>query len=118
MINLAIVGCRSYDDYKTFKTILDDFIDEIGSKPDTIISGGAKGIDSMAEKYAKDNNIPVNIFYPDWDKYGRVAGILRNTNIINSSTHVIALPSKKSVGTYDSINKAKKANKILKIVNI
>lgn len=118
MIDLAIVGCRSYSDYETFKIIINNYIDEIGAKPDTIISGGAKGIDSMAEKYAKENNIPVNIFHADWDKYGKIAGILRNTDIIKSSTHVIALPSKKSVGTYDSINKAKKANKILKIVNI
>lgn len=118
MIKLAIVGCRKYTNYENFKTIINNYIEEIGFIPDEIISGGARGVDSMAEIFAKENNIPITIFHPDWNKYGKSAGILRNTDIINSATHVIALPSVHSKGTYDSINKAKKLGKNLKVVNI
>ena len=63
--------------------------------PEIIISGGAIGSDKMAERYAKIHNIPVLILVPDWKKHGKKAGILRNTDIINESTHVIAFPNDK-----------------------
>lgn len=117
MINLAIVGGRDYADYTNFKIIVDEYIKEIGT-PSKIISGGAMGVDTMAEKYANENNIPITVLKPDWNKLGKKAGILRNTDIIEASTHVLALPTQKSVGTHDSINKAKKLNKELKVVSV
>ncbi|QKF94542.1 DUF2493 protein [Fadolivirus algeromassiliense] len=117
MIKLGIVGGRDYNDYNNFKKIVDNYIEEIG-QPSEIISGGASGVDTMAEKYAIENNIPMTIFKPEWERHGKAAGIIRNTDIVNASTHILALPSKKSIGTYDSINKAKKLNKILKVTNV
>jgi hypothetical protein len=119
IVILAIVGGRDYNDYNTFKTIVDNYINEITpeSYPDFIVSGGAKGVDSLAENYALEHNISMKIYKPDWSK-GKRAGLERNTDIINISTHVLALPTKNSRGTYDSINKAKQQNKILKIVNV
>jgi len=117
MSSLGIVGYRGFTDYEKFSQLVDEYIEEIGT-PEFIISGGAKGADTMAEKYAQEHNIPTKIFKPDWDKYGKVAGIMRNTDIIQNSTHVIAFLSQKSIGTVDSINKAKKFNKVLKIIDV
>ncbi len=117
MIKLAIVGGRDYTNYEHFKTIVNDFVTEIGV-PNEIISGGAKGVDTMASMWAKEHNIPIIELKPDWNKFGKRAGILRNTDIIDASTHVLALPTSKSIGTHDSINKAKNLNKILKVVNV
>lgn len=117
MMKLAIVGGRDYKDYNKFKGIVDNFIEEYGT-PIEIISGGASGVDTMAALYARENGIILTEFKPDWAKYGKKAGILRNTDIINESTHVLALPTEKSVGTYDSINKAKKFDKILKVIHV
>lgn len=117
MIKLGIVGYRKYTDYDKFKEKVDEYIKEIG-KPIELVSGGAKGVDTMAEKYAKENNYQIKIFYPDFEKYGKVAGPKRNTEIVKYSTHIIAFPSKHSIGTFDTINKAIKLNKKLKIVNI
>jgi hypothetical protein len=117
MIRLAIVGGRDYTNYNNFKKIVDTYIEEIGI-PTEIISGGAKGIDTMAAVWANENNIPIIEFKPDWATYGKKAGILRNTDIINESTHVLALPTKKSIGTHDSIRKAKDLNKILKVIDV
>ena len=55
---------------------------------------------------------------PDYPKYGRGATLVRNTKIVEEADKVIAFPSKESKGTYDSINKARKLNKLLKIINI
>jgi hypothetical protein len=46
-----------------------------------IISGGAKGADSLGERYAQERGLEVKVFRADWDKYGKRAGILRNTKM-------------------------------------
>lgn len=48
------------------------------TKQDEIVSGGAKGVDSLGEKYAKNKGITIKLFKPDWNKYGKSAGIIRN----------------------------------------
>jgi hypothetical protein len=119
-IKLGIVGGRDYKDYSHFKRVVSEYIstDLDGIFPKEIISGGASGVDTMAEKWSQENDIPISIFYPQWEVYGKKAGLLRNTDIINSSTHILALPTKKSRGTYDSISKAKISGKKVKIVPI
>lgn len=59
-------------------------------------------------------NIKIKIFYPDWNLYGKKAGPL----IVLECTHMIAFPSKNSIGTFDSINKAKKQEKELIIIEV
>jgi len=106
MTSLGIVGYRSYDNYQEFCNIIDNWIQN-NSNINQIISGGATGVDSLAEKYAKEHDIPFVVYPADWKKYGNKAGPLRNQLIIDASTHLLALPSRKSRGTFDSINKAK-----------
>lgn len=116
-MKLAIVGGRDFTNYKKFKKIVNDYLENLDA-PEEIISGGAQGVDSMAEKYAEEKNIPIVVFQADWKKHGIKAGIMRNTDIVKSSTHVLALPTQNSRGTYDSINKAKQMKKKLTIVNV
>lgn len=105
-IRLAIIGYREFADYEYAKKCIKSWQRENG-KIDLIVSGGARGADSLAERYAREHNIPTKILKPDWAGLGRSAGILRNTDIINESTHVLAFVSESSVGTWDSIRKAK-----------
>nr|QBK89510.1 MAG: DNA recombination-mediator protein A [Pithovirus LCPAC001] len=86
--------------------------------PKLIISGGAKGVDTLAQKYAQDNNIEMKIHHAEWNKYGKSAGPIRNQLIVNDITHLLALPVKNSVGTYSTINKAKKSNKNVTIIMV
>jgi hypothetical protein len=90
--------------FATFEHIVNEYIEKYGT-PDCIISGGAKGVDSMAEKHAKNHSIKMIVYRSDWGKYGKTAGLIRNTDIIKDATHVLALPTDKSIGTYDSIQK-------------
>jgi len=92
MFKLAIVGSRDYCDYDNFKIHVDQYITSIGIILEEIVSGGAKGADSLAERYAKEHGIKMVIYEPDWESYGKKAGIMRNTDIINHATHVIAFP--------------------------
>jgi len=102
---------------KSLKKCIGEWINE-NEEISNIISGGATGADSLAEKYATDNDIPITIHKADWDKFGKSAGPKRNTLIVNGCDSLIAFPSKSSRGTWDSVRKAKKANKKVKIFTI
>lgn len=110
-MKVGVVGSRSFTDYELMKKTLDEF--EITE----IISGGANGADKLAELYAFENKIPLKIFRPDWNKFGKRAGFLRNSDIVNNSEHVIAFWNTSSRGTLDSISKAKELNIPVTIVN-
>ena len=64
-----------------------------------IISGGARGIDTLAKKYADKMNIPKLIFLPDYKKYGKSAPLVRNKLIVDNADVVIAFWDGKSRGT-------------------
>jgi hypothetical protein len=81
-----------------------------------IISGGAKGADSLARQYAEMLNIPIVEHLPEYAKHGRRAPLVRNELIIQGSDQVIAFWDGKSTGTMHSIGLAKKHNKPFRIV--
>ena len=104
-MNVGVIGSREFDDYELMKKTLDLF-------PITrVISGGAGGADKLAEQYALERNIPKKIFHAEWDLFGKKAGPLRNTTIVENSELVIAFWDQKSKGTRDSIGKANKLKK-------
>lgn len=85
---------------------------------DAIISGGAKGIDTLAAEYAKKNGVQLIEYRPDYAKYGRVATFFRNRQIIESSDMVIAFWNGESKGTKYTIDYAKKIGRQTIIINI
>lgn len=104
-MNLAIVGYRKYNKKEDAFAHIDAFIKTHGM-PNKIISGGADGADSLAKLYAYEHKIPFEEFPPDWGTYGKRAGPMRNTKIVEHATHVLAFVSKYSKGTNDTIIKA------------
>jgi len=104
-MNVGVIGGREFNDYELMKKTLDLF-------PITkVISGGAGGADTLAEKYAEEHNIPKKIFHAQWDLFGKKAGFLRNTTIVENSELIVAFWDSKSRGTRDSIGKANKLKK-------
>ena len=90
------------------KSILDVFMNIHKDKKKYIISGGARGADSLAERYAKENNIEFVCFPADWKTHGKVAGFIRNKDIVKASDRVIAFYDGKSSGTKDTLAAAKR----------
>lgn len=109
-MKVAVIGSRSFDDYKRLKRILDLYPITV------IISGGAAGADSLGEKYADEKCLQKEIYHPDWDLFGKSAGFLRNTTIIENCDMIVAFWDKNSKGTKDSLDKAHNLSKTTLIV--
>lgn len=115
-MKIAIVGGRDFNNYELVKNTLVKFINE-NENIQALISGGAKGADSLAERLAVDLNIPIHIYKPDFKRFGRGATIVRNSEIVENSDVIFAFWDGKSKGTHDTIKKAQKSQKTVIIVN-
>ena len=106
-MKIAAIGSRSVK------------ISDIGkyiSDADEIVSGGAVGVDSCAEEYAKSNGLKLTVFLPQYEKYGRAAPIVRNKKIVDYADKIIAFWDGKSKGTLSVIKYAEKVGKECKII--
>ncbi len=106
VINLAVVGSSRFYDFEVFENAIEDWVEENGY-PDLIVVGGASGVDYMAERWADNNSVPIAIFSEEWDDpkrglqdKGRAeAANTLTVKILDSATHVLALPSSTSKWT-------------------
>jgi len=108
-MKLAVIGSRTFSYYTFMCSVLDQY--EITM----IISGGARGADTLAEKYAKDHDIPIMTYSADWKRFGRSAGNQRNFQIIDDCDEVVAFWDGESKGTDHSIGYAEQCNKKVRI---
>lgn len=113
-MKVAIIGSRSFSDYELVCNTLDPIKDKITS----IISGGARGADRLAEKYAHENSISTVIFLPDWEKNGRGAGVIRNKLIVKECDICIAFWDGTSKGTKHTIDLCSNNDKPCHIIKI
>jgi len=120
-VNIGVVGSRSFHDYDRLKKVLDLEIKNARIyKPDRnirIVSGGARGADTLARRYAYSrDDVKYTEHKPDWKKYGRKAGIVRNMEVIRNSGRIIAFWNGKSKGTKHVIATARQVGKNVKVV--
>ena len=121
MATVAILGSRNFFDSEFFVKEVDKALKKWGLKLSDIkiISGGAKGVDTMAEEFAIENGVPFKKFIPQWDFYGKAAGPIRNRAITECATHLLAFPCCIiPMGTPSAIKLAKKYKRKVIVVNI
>ena len=114
---VVIGGCRDYTDYISFKSCLDEILKN-KSRDILIISGHCSGVDLMGEKYAEEKGFKVEIFLPEWRKFGRAAGPIRNKKMVMHADLVIAFWDGKSKGTRSLIKYAQDEGKDTIIIDI
>lgn len=108
---VAIVGSR---DFKN----LDAVVEYVKSLPagTIVVSGGARGVDTVAQETAFACGLQVTVYHPQWGKYGNSAGYRRNELIVNNCDRVVAFWTGKSRGTKHTINIAEKMKKPCEII--
>lgn len=118
-MKVAIVGSRSINDYDVLLEAIQHF--SLEHRITTVISGGARGVDKLAERYAEEKGIPLKVYKAKWDnlniadpryiktnargeKYNSRAGYERNTQMAQQCDAVLALWDGKSRGTRHMID--------------
>jgi hypothetical protein len=121
---MLVVGSRDYSNYQKMSQILDFLLKNQKKKGRKIIvvSGGAKGADSLAERYADEKGFQKHIMPAQWDVYGKSAGYRRNREmhifIANPNCKhrgVIAFWNMKSKGTRHNFQLAEEFNSPLRV---
>jgi hypothetical protein len=105
-MKVIVAGSRTITDYKTVACT----IAASNLQIDELISGGAKGVDSLGERYANYHGIPIKQFLADWNLYGKKAGYLRNKQMAEYADALILVWNGKSKGSGHMKELAKKAN--------
>lgn len=108
-MRVLICGGRDFDDWGLFTQAMIDVSNKEGGPITTIISGGARGADTFAQRLAKGWKIDFEKYPADWEQYGRAAGHIRNQQMLDEGKPdlVIAFPGGR--GTANMIERAKKA---------
>ena len=115
MFKVIIAGGRNFNDYQLLCKTCDHMLSK--QSDIEIVSGKARGADSLGERYAKERGYQVKEFPAQWDKFGKSAGYKRNAEMADYADALIAFWDNQSTGTNHMINLAKEKKIKVKVVN-
>ncbi len=110
----AVVGSRDFTNYALFSKVLDEPYPFMTG----IVSGGARGADTLAARFAIERGILLVVHKADWKGKGKSAGYQRNKLIVRDADYMIAFLAETSKGTRHSINLAGEKGIEVRIVNV
>ena len=118
-VYVVIAGCRSYTNYQEAKAFITSCLKEYEATACiTILSGGCKGADLLGERWAGEMGFPVRRFLPDWKRYKKAAGPIRNKQMVEICHKVICFWDGKSRGTGSLIRYAVSLGKKVEVKRI
>ena len=93
-MKVLVCGGRDYNDYDVLKCVMEKVMDCYSAEVKVVISGLAKGGDKLGERWAEENDIEVEGYRAEWNKYGKRAGWLRNVRMADEGRPniIVALP--------------------------
>ena len=107
-MKIAVIGSR---------TVAEIDFDAIAAQAgDVIVSGGARGADTLAATEALQRGLAVIEFLPDYARFGRGAPLIRNRQIVAACDRLVAFWDGKSRGTAYTIREARKNGKQVQII--
>jgi hypothetical protein len=114
-MKVLVCGGRDYTDFDKLEDVLNLIWRADGEF--TIISGAAKGADTLAIQYAKKYNNPLKTYPANWDLHGKAAGIIRNQQMLDHEHPdlVVAFPGGR--GTADMMRRARAAGVAVREIN-
>jgi hypothetical protein len=101
-MKVIIAGSRSITNY----ALLRETIERSGYHITEVVSGTARGVDRMGERWAAEHNIPVKKFPADWSKHGKKAGFIRNQEMVNYADALVGIWDGQSNGMRDTMRRA------------
>ena len=108
-MRIIIAGSRGVTDKVKVITALTMALEEWKPREVTeIISGGARGVDTLAEELANEYKIAFREYPADWDKYGKRAGYLRNEQMADAADGLVLVWDGESRGSKHMLDIAKR----------
>jgi hypothetical protein len=113
-LKVVIAGSRSVEDPQ----LVYQAIESSGFVVREVVSGGAYGVDALGEVWAREQEVPVRVFKPDWGRYGRGAGPVRNREMADYADALVAVWDGESKGTADMIRQMEERGKPVYVVQV
>ena len=114
---IIIAGGRNFVDYNLLKEKVNKILQEKKvTHKIVIISGCARGADTLGLRYASENALNVEEYPANWDKYGKKAGYVRNVEMAENADALIAFWDGKSKGTKHMIDIATERNLPIRVI--
>ena len=104
---IIIAGSRTFNNYQFMYDRLREVVHTTSEWHRwEIVSGGAKGADSLGERFANENSLNLTVFPADWNTHGRSAGFIRNKQMAEYGDVLYAFWDGASPGTKNMVKQA------------
>ena len=103
-MKILVCGSRTYEDVARVCVTLAGFVEPEGEPP-TIMTGAARGADTIAAREAQGMGLPVELYPADWEKYGSAAGPIRNRLMLDQQPDLVVAFGE-GRGTEDTVREA------------
>lgn len=113
---VIVAGSRDFNDYTLLDDTLHKFLKGFEAKEVTIISGTARGADTLGERFAYKYGCNLVRLPADWNQYGKSAGYRRNADMANIANACVVFWDGKSKGTKHMIDIAERKGLRLEVV--
>ena len=118
-MKLIIAGSRGFEDFDSLERSVLVFLKkhrETG-EPVEIVSGRARGVDRLGERFAERYGLKIIKMPADWDQYGKSAGYRRNSEMAEIATHCIIFWDGRSKGSKHMADLAEKKGLCYEVVD-
>lgn len=114
---IVVAGGRDFKDNQIGFQVLDNLTSKMQIEEDVVvICGEAVGADSVGKEWAENRGVEVESHPAEWDTHGKAAGHIRNSQMADRGTHLIAFWDGESKGTRNMIETAKKKGLTTRII--
>ena len=115
---VIIAGSRSFNDYELLREqCLSILQEKMRTHRVIIVSGHARGADSLGERFANEFRLPFELHPAKWRLLGKAAGMVRNAEMAKCSDALIAFWDGESRGTRHMISFARKRGLEVSVIN-
>ncbi len=117
LYRVIIAGSRDFDDYVMLCKHCDRLLSQkVATHQIVIISGAARGADTLGERYAHERGYAVEKYPADWNRDGKAAGFIRNAQMASVADALIAFWDGQSRGTAHMIDQTRQKSLPYRVV--
>nr|WP_302052948.1 DUF2493 domain-containing protein [Shouchella clausii] len=116
VIKVIVAGSRNFSNYALLERKLDAILRNRVDEGVEIVSGKARGADTLGERYAKERGYAIKEFPADWEKNGKAAGPIRNRKMAEYADALVAFWDGKSRGTNNMIETAEELGLQVRVI--